>query len=49
MEACGPRRRPETRTMPVVAVEEPTRTKVGTVEAGVAPVAEGAGVPGKGG
>ena len=49
MEGCGPRRRPETRTMPVVAGEEPTGAKVGTEEAGVAPVAEGAGAPGRGG
>ena len=49
MEAYGPRRRPETRTMPVVAGEEPTGAKVGTEEAGVAPVAEGAGAPGRGG
>ena len=37
------------RTMPVVAGEEPTGAKVGTEEAGVAPVAEGAGAPGRGG
>ena len=37
MEGCGPRRRPETRTMPVVAGEEPTGAKVGTEEAGMAP------------
>ena len=49
MEVCGPRRRPETRTMPDVAGEEPTGAKVGTEEAGVAPVAEGAGAPGRGG
>ena len=49
MEGCGPRRRPETRTMPVVAGEEPTGAKVGTEEARVAPVAEGAGAPGRGG
>ena len=49
MEVCGPRRMPETRTMPVVAGEEPTGAKVGTEEAGVAPVAEGAGAPGRGG
>ena len=49
MEGCGPRRRPETRTMPVVAGEEPTGAKVGTEEAGVAPVAEGAGAHGRGG
>ena len=49
MEGCGPRRRPETRTMPVVAGEDPTGAKVGTEEAGVAPVAEGAGAPGRGG
>ena len=49
MEGCRPRRRPETRTMPVVAGEEPTGGKVGTEEAGVAPVAEGAGAPGRGG
>ena len=48
MEACGPRRRPETRTMPDAAGEEPTGAKVGTEEAGVAPVAEGAGAPGGG-
>ena len=46
MEACGPRRRPETRTMPDAAGEEPTGAKVGTEEAGVALVAEGAGAPG---
>ena len=49
MEGCGPRRRPGTRTMPVVAGEEPTGAKVGTEEAGVAPVAQGAGAPGRGG
>ena len=49
MEVCGPRRRPETRTMPDVAGEEPTGAKVGTEKAGVAPVAEGAGAPGRGG
>ena len=49
MEGCGPRRRPETQTMPVVAGEEPTGAKVGTGEAGLAPVAEGAGAPGRGG
>ena len=42
MEGCGPRRRPETRTTLVAAGEEPTGAKVGTEEAGVAPVAEGA-------
>ena len=46
MEGCGPRRRPETRTMLVVAGEEPTGAKVGTEEAGVAPMAKGAGAPG---
>ena len=49
MEGCGPRRRPETRMTPVVAGEEPTGAKVGTVEVGVAPVAVGAGAPGRGG
>ena len=49
MEGCGPRRRPETRTMPVVAGKEPTGAKVGTEEAGVAPVAEGTGAPVRGG
>ena len=49
MEGCGPRWKPETRTTPVVAGEEPTGAKVGTEEAGVAPVAEGAGAPGRGG
>ena len=39
-EACGPRRRPE------AVGEEPTRAKVGTEEAEVAPVAGGAGAPG---
>ena len=34
MEGCGPRRRPETRTTPVVAGEEPTGAKVGTVAGG---------------
>ena len=32
--------------MPEVAGEEPTGVKVGTEEAGVVPVAEGAGAPG---
>ena len=49
MEGCGPRRRPETRTTLVVAGEELTGAKVGTEEVGVAPVAEGAGAPGRGG
>ena len=49
MEGCGPRRRPEMRMMPAVAGEEPMGAKVGTEEAGVAPVAEGAGAPGRGG
>ena len=46
MEACGPRRRPETRTMPEVAGEAPTGEKVGTAEAEVAPAAGSAGAPG---
>ena len=49
MEGCGPRRRPETRTMPTVARKEPTGAKVGTEEAAVAPVAEGAGALLRGG
>ena len=35
--------------MPVVVGEEPTGAKVGTEEAGVAPVAEGARAPSRGG
>ena len=49
MEGCGPGRRPELRTTPVVAGKEPTGVKVGTEEAGVAPVAVGAGAPLRGG
>ena len=46
MEACAPRRRPETRTMMDAAGEEPTGDKVGTAEAEVAPAAGSAGAPG---
>ena len=49
MEVSGPRRRAETWTMPDAASEEPTLAKVGTEEVGAAPVAEGAGAPGRGG
>ena len=48
MEACGPRRRPETQTMPEAAGEAPTGEKVGTAEAEVAPAAGGAGRLGEG-
>ena len=44
MEGCGPRRRPETRTTPVVAGEEPTGAKVETRGGG-----GGAGGGGRGG
>ena len=49
MEGYGPRRRPETRTMLVVAGEEPMGAKLGTEEAGVATGAGGRGGARQGG